>query len=398
MSNRLYLVPLPDAKAFTSDEGIRAQIQQAGLLQQGGTATEKIAAENIDLVVNGRYDYGATFSQKVADELESLGESEYSGLPYYAPTASDSGRNKGYYELRQVDVNPAHPNTRDTFEYTAGLSFKGTTGDLWRAIKTNVETINTGLATGSDGLIGIPETARKVRWFDSGAGKESATVDSTVNAEFGDVDLFDPTEPTFDNPTLLYEVDFSDESPVDVRVFDDKGVDKYYRSGGDAYDTGDYGIGPYGTAIYANQWTHVFHSAFEFDGNAVVDNGLIRIVFNEDTQALEIEEFGVGGGSWEDISIDQTDYDLIDADLGGIGTSKIGPSAVDVYCEFEDTSTGAIEPLVMSIQRGLADVVIRETDNETIPTDLENMLDPIASNQTTDAQPTQTLKARSEVK
>ena len=397
MSNRLYLVPLPDSQTTTVDEGVSAQIQQSGLLQEGGVAVEKIASDNIDLEVSGQWRFGETFSKKLADELESLGESGYSGLPFFDPDAADSGRNKGYYEVESVDVNPSHPSDRDVFEYTVGLTFTGTRETHWRAVQTNVEDIQTGLATGSGGLIGIPATAGKVRWFDEATGTEAATADSTVSAEFGDVALFDPADATADDPTLIYEVPFVDESPVDVRVFDDLGKDKYYRSGGAErdYNTGDYGIGIYGGYdIIANQWVHAFHPAFEFDGDPVVENGLLRLRFDETAGELEAFTLSGGtGGSYNSVTLDQSNFNLIDADI-----ERIGPSRVDVFAEFEETADGTLETAVLSIQRGLDSVVVRDPENNDIPTDLETMLDPIASDQTTDATPGQTLEPRNEVK
>lgn len=276
---QLYQTALPAAQANTSDEGVRAQIQQSGLLQEGGTATEKIASENIDLVIEGEIELGATFAEKLATEIESIGESDYSGIPLYTIGASNGGRNAGYYEVEQVDVSPAHPVTGESYAYTVGLKSSETRQDKWTAIQTSSEDVQTGLATGSNSLIGLPATATKARWFSESSGKENATVSSTVSAEFGDVDLYDPTSTSITNPILLYELAYSDTGDVDVRVYDDKGVSKTYS------------VSSGGTTVEASQWPHAYHTSYEFEGDPVVDNGLLRVRFDEPNSVVEAYEW-----------------------------------------------------------------------------------------------------------
>ena len=392
--SRLYLSPLPNADAQTSDEGIRAAIQSAGLIEEGGVNTQKIAVDDIDLTIEGQYRLGKLFARKLTDELESLSESSYEGVAYYAPDADNSGRNKGFYDVESVDVSPAHTisDGDSTFEYTIALKSKETRETAWRAVETAPETINTGLATGSGGLVGIPATARKVKWFDIGSGREAATVQDTVSGEFGDVALYDPTEPSFTAPTLLYETDYGAQSPVDVRVWDDRNREKYFEVDSGATVATDtlVGTATVGGTVRAAQWTHVFHSAFEFDGRPVVDNGLIRVRFDE--SAGVIRPYLWDGSAWQFTSLDHSEYALIDADI-----ERFGPAQVDVFAEFED-SGGAIETAILSIQRGNDGVIVRDPANGDVPTDLETMLAPVASNATTDPQPAQTLKSRGAVK
>lgn len=395
--SRLYLSPLPNADAQTSDEGIRAAIQSAGLIEEGGVDTQKIAVDDIDLTVEGQYRLGKLFARKLTDELESLSESAYEGVAYYAPDADNSGRNRGFYDVESVDVSPAHTisDGDSTFEYTIALKSKETRETAWRAVETAPETVSTGLATGSGGLVGIPATARKVKWFDIGDGREAATVQDTVSAEFGDVALYDPTGPSFTAPTLLYETDYGAQSPVDVRVWDDRGREKYFSvSAGGAWGDGTWGSGVWaGDAVTATQWTHVFHSAFEFDGRPIIDNGLLRVTFDESAGTIPTETWDDANSTWQSVSYDLGDYDLIDADL-----ERLGPTQVDVFAEFEDTTDGSIVTAILSIQRGIDGVIVRDPENGDVPAALETELSPIASDQTTDPQPAQTLKSRGAVK
>jgi hypothetical protein len=380
---RLYIPPLPNADAQTTDEGVRAAIQSAGLIQEGGVATEKIATDNIDVTVDGQFRWGKLFNDKLARELESLSESAYSGVPLFDTERADLGRNKGYYELELVDVSPAHPKRDEGFEYTAGLTFSGTQETHWRAVQTNEEAIQTGLATGSDGgSVGVPTSAGKVKWYDTATGKEPATPAATFTAEFGDVDVYDPTNATATDPTLLYEVAYEDESPVDVRVFDDRGKDKFYE------------LTSNNESVSINQWTHVFHPAFEFEGRPVIENGLIRLIIDEVAGEIEYFEWDTSLNDWESITpLDFGTFTFIDADI-----ERIGPAMTDIFCEFENDS-GGIEEAILSVQRGEPrGAVVRETDNGTLSSGLETELDPLASDQTTDVQPEQTLKSRDEVK
>lgn len=383
MTTQLYLVPLPDSQTTRPpSQTVRSRVDVAGLIEQAGTATESIATEGVDLTVRGQIRFGDTFSKKVADELDSLGESAYDGVALYDPDAATLGDRRGYYELRDVDVNPAHKTTGNAYEYTVTLDRTGTRETHWRAVETTEATISIGLATGSAGLIGVPSDDLKERWFSPANGFETATATATVSAEFGDVDLFDPSNASFDDPTLLFEQPYDAEGSTDVRVWDDRGVSKY----------ASFADGSGGT-VDVVQWTHAFHPGFEYEGAPLVDNGLLRVRFDEANSVIEAWEWDDANSQWSAISITHGDWELFDADV-----ERIGPAAVDVYSEFEDTTSGSISAARLSVQRGLDRAVVRGPNNASVPSGLESVLDPIASDQTTDRQPEQTLLSRDEVK
>lgn len=375
--SRVYLTPLPASKATTADENVRTQIQQSGLLQAGGTATEKIAQDNIDLVVNGQLSLGATFSQKLADELESLSESDYAGLPVFDPDVTGGGRNAGYYELERATVSPSHPVNADAFTYDAAFTFTGTKQTHWSAVKTNIETVQTGLATGSDSRIGIPALASKTKWFGVEDGTESATADATVTAEYGDVDLFDPADTTITNPTLLYELGYADVGSVDVRVYDDRDVSKFFTVDGQDF----------------SRWTHVYHTSFEFEGDPLVDNGRHRLRYDEPNGVVELFEWNTGTSSWDSVAVSHTDFSLVDADF-----ERIGPADTRVLAEFEDDSTGSLYEAILSHQRGLDRPIARAPDGAGWTASFETYLDQFVSDTTSDNKPTRKLKSRAEVK
>lgn len=395
--SRVYLTPLPDSQASTSDEGVRTQIQQSGLLQEGGTAVEKIAQDNIDLVVSGNFNFGATFSEKVADELESLSESTYNGLPFFTPSAPNGGRNVGYYELERVDVSPSHPVNQDAFEYTAAFTFTGTRETDWSAVQTNIEDVQTGLATGTNARIGLPAGASKTKWFGVEEGTESATAESTVTAEFGNLDRYDPQDTSIVNPILLYELPYTDAGSVDVRVFDDRGLAKYYEVEADSTtvststQVGTATVS--GTKQRVSQWTHVYHTSFEFDGAPVVDNGRLRLRFDEANGVVEAYEWDTAEFEWSQLTVSHGDYELVDADF-----EEIGATDTRVYTEWVDTGSDTLEQAIISVQRGLDRAIARYPPDTTQTAGLESVLSAFVGDYATDPKPTRTLKSRGEVK
>lgn len=397
MSLELYHIWLEDPATATAEDAIRAQIQSAGLLESGGLATERIATDQIDLSVNGQFRLGENLSRRVAMELESIGASTYSAVPLFATDTDDPRR--GYYEVRLVDVQPAHPTTTGAYQYTVALSESGSHETHWRGMRTESESISHNLATGSEGEIGLDHRATKVRWFDPDPANstESATVQSTVEGELGSIQLYDPTEPTFTNPILLYELDFGREYRTDCVVWDDRGYgEKFYRvsEGGTQYDNEQYDNTSEQQRATATQWAHIYDNSHEYDGVPIVENRRVRIRFDEPNEEIEAWQWDANASAWSEVAIDHSDYSLFDADI-----EAIGPADVTAYVEWEDTSTGDIDPVVLKVQRGLDEVVMRVPENESsIPTDLENQLSPIVSDQTTDKQPSQTIIRREEVK
>lgn len=397
MTTILYLTPLPEIDATSSQSSTAANISSQGLLQESGVATERIATDSVGNEISGKFNPGGQrFAEKLANELRSLGESTYASVPLYDPDDANNGPERGYYEISDVEVNPAKPGLREVFEYTATLSQTGSQNSHWRAVTTNAEPINTGLATGSGGLLGIPASATKPQWFTPADGSEEATPVDTVSAEFGDVDRFDPTDSSFTDPTLLFEVPYTDEGNVDVRVYDDRGLPKFYT-----FNDGT-------TTVDINQWTHAYHDGFEFDGDPVVDNGLIRLRFDETNGVVEVFEWNDGNQTWDAVTLDHGNLVLVDADI-----TKIGPAEVEAFVLFRNTVTGARSSAFVLLQRGIDGVTVRRDGNYgaigssvigrmVIGTGvigdgtIEDVFAPVASDQTTDLQPAQRLRARSD--
>jgi hypothetical protein len=391
MTLSLYNIWLADPATESTKDDIQAQVQQAGLLEEGGSFANRVAVDQIDLVISGQFRLGEALSRKQATELQSLSISGYEGVPLYNVENEDLKR--GYYEVAGADVEPAQQQTELAYQYSVALSFTGSHHTHWRAVRTNVESGGTSLSSGTDDLIAVDGQATKTRWFTPSSGTESATVQDTVEGQYGYFDRFDPGEPTFADPILLYEVPFEREPQTDVILYDDRHRPKkvsFVSSDGQQYDTNQYDTASSAGFAEATQWPHVFNVQHEFEGRLVVDTGRLRVRFDE--AAGEITAYQWDGG-WSVVSIDHTNFDLFDADV-----EAIGPTDVRVFTEWEKTN-GNIDRMVLSFQRGADEAVVRIPENESsIDSDLLELIRPIAWDADDDAQPNQDLIHRDEVK
>lgn len=376
---RLYLLPLFNSSLGQDRDSAAAQIQQSGLIDRGNVATEKVATDAADMTVNGQLRLAEFLADKLADEFESMAESGYEALPLFdASSASTLDRKRGYYEVESAEVRPAHVTAPAAYEFTLGLTKRGSRETHWRAVKTAVETINHSGAGAGDPHIGVSNQATKAKWFDTAQGFEVASTVGTASAEFGTLDIYDPDDASFSNPTLLYELPYTDDDgSVDVRVYDDRDEDKMVT-----VQTGD------GTES-VNRWIHAFDPAFDFEGRPVLDNGLKRVRFDDGAGDLDV--FSWGGSSWSDESITLSSHSLFDADI-----TRIGPAEVRVYVEAQSGST--IDPFVLSLQRGIDGVILREHNGTTIDSSILSDFSSVMANHSEDPGPNQTLVSRTEVK
>lgn len=425
----LYTIGLPDADAGQPNNRIGSQIQQTGLVEQGGVATEQIATSNVDLTLTGQWRYGERFARKAARELESLGRGSYSALPLFDASSTELARQTGYYEIGDVDVSPAHPTSEDVFEFTVGLNETGTRETHWRAVRTTQETVDTLFTGGDTSYVAIPNEATKAQWYDSQQGTEKATATDTVASEFGSVDRFDPADSAYDNPILLYELPFEREGRIDTKVWDDRDREKFWTFTDSS-----------GTSVEFNQWAHVFHTAWEFDGSPVIDTGRLRLYFNipqsvddllvEDGETLTIEsgevyayrdgETETGGtidiqtggtllslgesgtifaerwdetnDEWASLTVRDTTWEILDVDITAVGPHE-------VQAQFLWTDGSDIVAVNGIFDRGDDSVLWVKPDNESpIPQGIKDIIEPIARKTSTNVAPSQTVIARSETR
>lgn len=371
MTTRLYLTPIPDADADESEDRYVGNVEEAGKLNAGGTAVENVAADSNTLRVNGRFEFGRVLSRKLARELKSLSRGPYEALPLTVESAENI--DDGYYEVGEADVSPVHPLTDTIYTYEVSLTPAGTREDTVRSIETAPEDVNTGLATGDPGRVGITASARRVKWYDESQGSERATPSDTVTAEFGDVDLYDLEDAPYDMPSLAYDVPLEDDGRVDVRVFDDRGRDKFATSGGEE----------------VNVWTHAFDTGFEFTGAAVADNGLIRLRLDDDVTA---EEYDPDSDSWDAVEIDSGDLTLTEWSI-----RSVSPTECDVRIVAEDSEDGNERSARLIVQRGYDGPILQSTKDDSLSPKYEEWFDGFASDVSSDPQPEQRIRDRDEL-
>lgn len=390
----LYALPFPD-EMTNVDRGDESTAQQAlasdGLLTQDGRSVEQVALDESDLHVQGLWRFGEDISTRVAAELESLSESSFGELAFYA---DEGDTHDGFYEIASADVT-SHPVSKAIRRFDLRLTKAGTHESHWRAVRLTETDADNPFANDTTDTIAVDARATQVRWFSRGAGTASAEPVSTQRQQFGYTRHFDASQASFEPEYLLFELPFSREGVTDPVVWDPRDRPKQLSLHDADYQVGDATVGDatVGRTTRATQWIHVFNTDYEFSqpGVKVLENGRIRLRFDEDKQILQASEWQ--NGRFVPIPLDHSDFLLYDISL-----ERIGPARIDAYCEFEAIADGSTDAVALSLQRGHERPILTLPDNQaSIPTELHDMLDPIASDASTAYEPRQTLVPRTEV-
>lgn len=243
-------------------------------------------------------------------------------------------------------------------------------------------------------LVALPADARKVRWLDRDTDeRELADPVDTVATAYGDADVYDlegalgfefDAEDPPDAPLLVYEISKDQDANSDVRLWDTRGYESLEVDG-------------------QRQWQHVFSKDHEFDGEIVVDNGLLRLWIDEDDGTVDAQEWDDSTEEWTDLGLaeDQpADVELFDVDVQSIGMVR---DRVQLTLDVSDLDTERdldLFALDLILSNGRDDVLVTIPDGEEgpIPDDLQDWLEAIASESLVDAQPSKTLISRSEVR
>ncbi|ACM56372.1 hypothetical protein [Halorubrum lacusprofundi] len=394
MTATIYKIPIPEATVPTEQDALGTQLSEQGVLGSDAIV-EALSSQAADLTLTGRYAYGSYYSELLANELEELADSSVSAVPLYG----GAGNRAGYYQIESAQVEPVHAGGRDIWEYTLSLTSAGTRKSQFQALETSPSQPSPGHPFGNetDALVGVPAAARLVRAVDSTSSptqRVQPTPVETISTEFGDVDLYDATALSIDDPVFIYDVEKDAQPAVDVRVYDTRGRDsKFIES-----DSGR-----------VRAWQSVFARDHEFTGSVVFENGLLRLTIDEPTNAdatasLDVEAYDAGADSWSAVDLPaypgtlDTDWQPVDVDL-----VHIGQASVRAQVEFEAVAgveEGDVYALDVELERGRSEVGvwIPESVREAIPADLQTMIDPIAATSTVDSGVEQGLVAREEVR
>jgi len=395
MTTRIYTIPLPEATTPTDQDALGTQLSEQGVLGSDAIV-DALSSEAADLTLIGQYALGPYHSEVVATELEELADSAIGAVSLYGGAGSRSG----YYQIRSADVEPVHAAGRDIWEWELTLTASGTRKSQLQALETAPSQPSPGHEFGNEtsALVGVPSAARQVRAVDSTSEPTERirpTPVDTVSGALGDVDRFDATALSIDEPVLLYDVTPDAQADIDVHVYDTRGRDaKFLES-----DSGR-----------VRMWQSVFAPDHEFTGSVVCSNGLLRVTIDEpthadETAALEAEAWDADTDSWTAVDLPSyadgdlaTDWQPVDVDLTHIGQARVAAQV-----EFEavaGSNQGDIYAVDVELERGreALEVWTPESVNNPIPVDLEALLKPIASTSQTDSGVEQGLVAREEVR
>ena len=395
MTARIYAVPIPEATTQTDQDTLGTQLSEQGVLGSDAIV-EALSSQAADLTLTGRYAFGRYYSELLATELEELADSALGAVSLYGEESNRSG----YYQIESAQVEPVHAGGRDIWEWTLTLTNAGTRKSQLQAVETAPSQPSPGHEFGNEttGLVGVPSAARQVRAVDSTSDptqRVRPTPVDNVSTEFGDVDRFDATELSIDEPVLLYDVAPDAQAAVDVHVYDTRGRDaKFLES-----DSGR-----------VRMWQSVFARDHEFTGSVVCSNGLLRVTIDELTAAdatasLKAEQWDAGASEWTavdlpsyaDGSLDR-DWQPVDVDLTHIGQARVA-----TQIEFEavaGANAGEVYSVDVELERGRGalEVWIPESVSDPIPADLKSLLTPVVSTSVVDTGVKQGLVAREGVR
>lgn len=292
---RLYRTPVPERAIQTVDDTVRQELARAQHLG----ATEEIkqlGAGSADLTVDG--EYSGQYADRLGPEFEELlSSATIEAIPVY-----NVGHGKqGYYTTDQVDESPTTPKSDPFATIFARLSKNGTHNTHWLAVTTRPSQPEPGHSFGNDttGYIGIPVDAQRVRAVDATSQPTERdpdpTPDATIQAEHGAVDLHDATALAFSEPVYLYDLPYAAQGDVDPGVWDTHDESRTDADG-----------------VVA--WQRVFDTSHEFAGDAVVENGILRLTISEPagedgTGTLTAERWDDANSTWSSVSLTATDWD-----------------------------------------------------------------------------------------
>ncbi|WP_135806217.1 hypothetical protein [Halorussus marinus] len=389
-----YLGPIEiPADSLTNSQGQRRQrLAKQGLLGDINGSVESISSEPNEFTVTGQY--RGRFAEKLATELEELFDAgpEIGPVPFYGV---DETPQDGYYSLENIDSNRVDPRTPAAQAFDGRLTFEGTRENSRRAVSTSVAQVENDFGNDQTALVGLPESATDVWWFDVESKQtEQVSVVETRAGEHGQVDVVDALASSFENPHLIYDAALDAEWRTDIQVWDTRGH-------ADKTDSNGY-----------VQWGRVFAPSHTFAEDVIVSNRIVRLRLGE---SLTVEEYDDSAGAWTEVALGSSDWML-----DGWGVTRIGPARVVVRVRFADaiapaivgqaivgestvgtTSTNNYQDFELDavLHRGWRRPhwVVPENETPPTPSGLQDLLAPVASGSDYTAAETQGVVSREEV-
>jgi len=370
---RLYTAVIPSG-AFDPASGrtdVRKQLSKLAGLDGSGDVTATGTRPG-EFTIAGQF--RGKYAELATTELTELLEADaLDTVVLYGVGASTP--EDGYYAPERGSNSRIRPESPGALAFDGDLSKEGTRASHRRAVGTNPKERPHPWGNDTTGYVGVPASAAKVQWLTyTRDDTQTATADDTVTAEFGDVDRFDVEAPPSGfgtRPYLVYDLPLAEAGNIDAAVFDTYGRP---RTDGE----GDFA------------WGQVFRSDHTVRGDAVLSNGRLRVTLDEANQTTSAERYT--SGSWSDVALGVSDWQLFDADLRYPGAAQVRARLI-----FEDSTSGDLFELEAALHRGWDDLLLYSPDDLQVPSGLVTRLDPIAASTVIDPQPERTLIARSEL-
>lgn len=358
MTNRtLYVLAIPSDAQRRERANARQQTASEGILESDLGSVTEIASEpgtqRLEVQFRG------THAEEMVAELEELAASAgIDSVPYY--TTSGQTPTDGYYSIERVrDTGRREPPVSQIAEFRGQVTRAGRRHSHLRAVETTPQQVNHPFGNDDRALVGVPNTASKLRWLNPETNAtEIPTIVATRNAEFGDVQVVDATASSFSEPTLVYDIAYGDQGPVDPRAWDEHGRGARTDANGNL------------------QWQKVFAASHDYEGEAILSNGLVRARFDQATPSLTVEHWDDVNTTWSTTALGTSDWEFYDLDV-----QQIGLASIFARVEFRDPvqSPTAYFTLEAYVKRGWNDVLWAEPGSAGTPTGLADLLSPVAS-------------------
>ncbi|MFC5278654.1 hypothetical protein ACFPM1_07785 [Halorubrum rubrum] len=393
MTRRYYRSEVPESSLASNRlDAARSRLSRQGALGGSGRV-DRVSGESPDIRLD--VDYRGRYAERIARELrEVLSAPGIEKAPFATVEAKQDA--DAYYTAELVDDEPAMVQAPGAISVGANLVEVGTRNTHWVGVDTAPSQPDPGhpFGNGTDALVGIPADARRVQIVDSTSEptqRDQPIPVATVTAEHGDVDLYDASAESIDEPIYLFDLEYDPQGDVDPGVWDTYG-------NASILDSDD---------VVA--WGRVFDTGHDFgDGELVIENGLLRLRIDEPTNAdatatLEAETYDAGADSWTAVDLPayqdgdlDTDWQPADVDL-----TRISQARVAAQIEFSaeaGTNAGDTYAADAQLDRGREALFVTETSDGELPPDLEALLAPIAATSVVDPGVEQALVAREEVR
>lgn len=375
------ILPEADIRDVEQTSGRETDLAERGRLESDTATAESLTNRAGTVNLAGRFRPPWIPTDRVAmiaRELDELGGSDRGPLAFF-DDESDEEPQAGWYESNSVDVQRAHPDLLEVWQYDVRLERAGTRHSHWRTVATAPQTVTHPFGDGTDATVWVPAAARKLVWFDPDDQTLEGASGSTVPSAVGELrDLSIPAD--IDRPQLLYDVPY-DIDTWGTYAFDTRGHTQKHDADG------------------VRQWQTIHETSHDIGEETVVlSSKRLRLYLREQPSSLIAAERWEGG-SWTDVDLLGSAWDVLDVDLQTLGQHRIDAQMLFV-AEPELSVTDAVYAIDVSLSFGSDEVLVRPADGEDdpLPQGLEQVFDPIAQSSERAAGATRTLVPREVVR